>query len=122
MTHHVNGRLRTFIVLIVLVVGAFFIARAVESKGVEVKVEKTTVLAEQWFVYNGPDQSRSEIEKPSNYQLSTSIPTCNNGTELCSIHAPNNGSGQPVLNESFVEQIMDALDLETPTSKIKLEN
>lgn len=51
MTHYINRRPSAFIglvTLIVLLVGAFFIAKAMESKGVE--AERTTTLQTEFLV------------------------------------------------------------------------
>jgi len=109
-----NSWLRAGAILMVFLVGIFLAVGAMEKNN--------KALATQWFSYNGPDQTRAEIQKPSNYTPLTSAPGCSAGTELCSIHATNNGSGQPVLSSGFVDQVMDAIATETPTPTIKLEN
>lgn len=87
----------------------------------EVKAEKV-VLAPQWFQYNGTSQNRNDIENPDNYQPLTAEPLCEDGTELCSVHAEPDSEGKPVLSSAFVDQIMTAISDEEPTPAIKLEN
>jgi len=50
-----------------------------------------SALAVQWFLYNGLG-----ISDPNNYTEVASMPSCNSGSTLCAIQAPEDGStGRP---------------------------
>lgn len=103
-----------------LLFGAFYIVEAMETDN----TSREKVLIEEWFDYNGPSQDREDIENPANYTRHSGTPSCNSGSELCSLKAPNDGSDQPVLSNSFVNQVMSAIVTGgTPSNtNIKLQN
>lgn len=105
---------------LILLFGAFYIVEAMETDNT--LGEK--VFAEEWFDYNGPSQDREDIENPANYTRHSGTPGCNTGSELCSLKAPNDGSDQPVLSDSFINQVMSTISTGgTPSNtNIKLQN
>ncbi|MDR2269523.1 MAG: hypothetical protein LBF27_01345 [Sphingobacterium sp.] len=108
------------ITALILLFGVFFMVRAMEKSNLSNK----DVLTEEWFDYTGPSQDRDDIQNPDNYTLHSGTPACSSGTKLCSLKAPNDGNGQPVLTSSFVTQVMSAISTGgTPSnSNIKLQN
>lgn len=105
MTQHVNRRSSAFIALvtlIVLIVGAFFIAKAMESKGVEVKVEKTKVENPTWKFIGDEEDSPTNADY---YELDTEEAPCLGRDEtVCKIEAPADPSNpnRPNMNADVV--------------------
>ncbi|PRD47631.1 hypothetical protein [Sphingobacterium haloxyli] len=110
------------------------VSAAPNGNGDEKEEKKNTTSDEikktqssEWFVYNGPNQTRLEVEKPENYSLhddeDNPEPTCSTGNELCAVNATDNG-GQPSLPSTFVDDIMAAIQAggQPSNSNIKLRN
>lgn len=78
------------------------LVKAKNSSGEVKEVEKTTVLAQQWFEYIGPSHTSSnyssEVLKSENYTpMDEADPTCLTGNTLCAVKVtpdPSN-SDQP---------------------------
>jgi hypothetical protein len=107
--------LRASVLFGILVFGLFFAVKALE-------VETTTSQTQDWFIYTGPNQSLGEIENPDNYQLADEQPPCEDGTELCSIAAANDGNDRPVLSSPLVNHILSTIQNGQPSESVKLQN
>lgn len=94
------NRLRTGIILsFLLLIGTFFVVKAMDKKEV-VKVE-SKLFAVQWFEYSGPAMGDPNYDplNPENYTAKGSTaPTCGGSQEVCGVHT----DGQPsAINPSL---------------------
>lgn len=100
MTHYINRRSSAFIglvTLIVLLVGAFFIAKAMESKGVVVEAKTASTTT---YFYNGPNSSLNDhVTKTDNWSTSPEF-QCGDDTLIpCSLEVPTDMSLEDYLDE-----------------------
>lgn len=72
-----------------------------------------SALQEEWFIYDSDSKDRSSIENPANYipnpEGPQEQPDCSGLDLLCAVRAPS-ANNEPVLDETFVDEIMDILD------------
>lgn len=71
-----------------------------------------------WFIFT----TYSDPTDSDNYTLTSGSPFCNNGTRLCAIQASDNGNGHPVLDNSIRDEMLIALESQTPSTNVKLKN
>lgn len=110
MTHLVNRRLRTFIgilTLVVLLIGAFFVVKAVESK--EVVVETKAASTTTYF-YNGPNSSlNNHVTETENWSTSPEFQCGDNTLIPCNLEVPSDMTLEDYLDELGSPQaIIDA--------------
>lgn len=97
----------------VLVMGTFFIVRAVEKEKPAVKVEKTKVVTQQvWYDVNGSSENASDLQITSGpASLPKNQPTCNmtNAGLPCGVHLsfPNNDAPSSVPAGTTVQDLID---------------
>ncbi|MCW2263752.1 MULTISPECIES: hypothetical protein [Sphingobacterium] len=69
------------------------------------------------FQLNNPNQPTD----PSSYTIPTGTPTCSGSQQICTIDAPDNGSGQPVIDSNLLKQMVRALNRHTDEPLVKLK-
>lgn len=57
----------------------------------------------EWEYQGGP------IDQPGSYILATTSPDCDGVNSLCSIKAPDNGNGEPVLPLGLEDEVEDMI-------------
>ncbi len=115
MAQSINSRLLVGILALILICGLFVSLKAWNSKA-------APTLTDQWFTYNSDSQDREDISNPQNYTLLDAEPACSGENQLCSIQAPASAQGEPLLETTLVDEIMDVIDNQTSTTAIKLKD
>lgn len=98
---------------VVLVMGTFFIVKAMEKEKPVVKVEKPKVVTQQvWYDVNGSSELPSDLQITSGpSSLPKNQPTCNmtNAGLPCGVHLsfPNNDAPSSVPAGTTVQDLID---------------
>ncbi|SHG42408.1 hypothetical protein SAMN04488522_105456 [Pedobacter caeni] len=70
-----------------------------------------------WFIFN----TNSDPTNPLSYTITSGIPSCNLGNNLCAIQTAEGSGNRPILDCSIREEILCALANETPSTNVRLK-
>lgn len=71
-----------------------------------------------WFSLN----PNGDPTQPNDYTLQSSQPSCPGSEEICAIQANNDGSNHPVINETLLTEMAQALNNGVATTNVKLKD
>lgn len=125
MIQKISKGLYAFITLTILLVSAFFMVKAIETKEVIKEVEKTTVLAPIWFEYTGDPNNQQEMEDPQNYDPildqtgNPTEPECEEGDFLCAVKVTPDPLNTDLPDEDELKEVLENNEESPDESEIR---